>query len=117
MYHACCIESCYSSAVTLYMVYHFLPKAFIPATVLCSLQELGSMITGECKDFQVVPGHGLKCVVSGVETYASQRQTDVLGLPKVASRCVCVDSETSFFTNEEASQTRKYDVSTIRILM
>lgn len=35
-----------------------------------TVQELGGGIQGESTDFQAVPGHGLQCVVSGVEQYA-----------------------------------------------
>ena len=37
---------------------------------MSTAQELGGSIQGECTDFQAVPGHGLQCIVSGVEEYA-----------------------------------------------
>ena len=34
------------------------------------LQALGGDLKGECRDFEAVPGHGLKCTVWGVEEYS-----------------------------------------------
>ena len=42
------------------------------------IKELGDQLNGRCSDFEAVPGHGLKCKVSGVEGYAagvSERET------------------------------------------
>ena len=43
---------------------------FVFSAQTSAAQELGGSIQGECTDFQAVPGHGLQCIVSGVEEYA-----------------------------------------------
>ncbi len=74
------------------------------------LQELGGQIDGNCTDFEVVPGYGLKCTVGGVERYwAGGKET----LPKAATRQLCVRSETSLVPEVQpqgANEPREYKV-------
>ena len=73
------------------------------------IQELGGNIHGDCSDFEVVPGYGLKCTVSGLEEY-SRGETQHSGT--IVIRHTCVTPETSLVaeSGEGASQAKKYQV-------
>ena len=75
------------------------------------MQALGGDITGKCVDFEAVPGHGLKCSVSGVEKYTKPVEWTY---KSTLTRFPCVSTSQSFvpqIENTGASPPRNYQVS------
>ena len=71
-------------------------------------QEFGEIIHGDCNDFEAVPGHGLKCTISGLEKYSREECHD----SNMIIRHAYVTTETSLVAEnmEGASPTKKYQV-------
>lgn len=78
------------------------------------LQEVGEELGGECEDFEAVPGHGLKCVVSGMEGYARKKEWRY---SKLFQRDVCVHTSLNMMVRdiEMGAGSRKYQVSTLSL--
>ena len=73
---------------------------------LFSPKVLGDHLEGECMDFEAVPGHGLKCKVTGVEGYVGGAGK---GNAKIFSRQPCVTMTTPLVGSNKESRT--YQVS------
>ena len=81
-----------------------LPPSFSPfLSFLFSPKVLGDHLEGECTDFEAVPGHGLKCKVTGVEGGAGKKDA------KTFSRHPCVTMTTPLVGSNKES--RIYQVS------
>ena len=72
-------------------------------------QVLEGCLEGECSDFEAASGHGLKCVVSGVESYAHITEWKYI---KGLTRHVQVSTDHSLMQDDltGASPTRQYQV-------
>lgn len=71
----------------------------------------GDNITGNCTDFEAVPGHGLKCSVSGIEKYTKPVEWTYTS---TLTRYPCVNTSQTFVPqnkNTGASPPRNYQVS------
>ena len=77
-------------------------------------QEVDEELEGECLDFEAVPGHGLKCTVSGVEAYTHKTEWRY---SKLISREVCPTSSAHNLMVrdiEMGAASRKYKVGGAR---
>ncbi len=65
---------------------------------------------GECKNFEVVPGYGLKCSVSGMEAYTRSVKWKY---SRLMARHVCVSTTANFMVKdiELGAGSRAYEVS------
>ena len=52
---------------------------------------------GECQEFEAVPGHGLKCRVSGLETYTGKVQWKY---SRLMTRQVCINTHNSLMVKD-----------------
>ena len=81
-----------------------LPLSFpLSLPLLSPPKVLGDHLEGECTDFEAVPGHGLKCKVTGVEGGAGKNDV------KTFSRHPCVTMTTPLVGSKKES--RIYQVS------
>lgn len=73
------------------------------------IQEVEEDLEGVCHDFEAMPGHGLKCAVSGVESYTRQTEWKY---SKLTTREVCVHSSLNLMVRdiEMGAGSRKYQV-------
>lgn len=67
------------------------------SALIVSFQELKEELKGECRDFQAVPGHGLKCAVSGLQEYTRETEWTY---SKVLSREVCVQTDVNLMIRD-----------------
>ena len=73
------------------------------------MQILGGELEGECCDFEAASGHGLKCSVRGVESYAQITKWKYV---KGLTRHVMVQSDHTLMQDDliGATPTRQYQV-------
>ncbi|XP_064404796.1 copper-transporting ATPase 1-like isoform X4 [Halichondria panicea] len=78
------------------------------AVVKYARQALGEL-RGECRDFEAVPGHGLRCTVWGVDQYS---KSDTWGDTTPLKRLIVVQSTSSLLPQQSngASPSRNYEV-------
>ena len=72
-------------------------------------QALGGELRGECRDYEAVPGHGLRCTVWGVDQYS---KSDTWGDTTPLKRLIVVQSTSSLLPqqSEGASPPKSYEV-------
>ena len=75
---------------------------------------LGEDLEGECSDFEAASGHGLKCTVSGMDSYA---QITKWKYTKGLTRNVLVSTDLSLIQDDliGASPSRQYKVSVVHV--
>ena len=73
------------------------------------IQELGDDMEGDCSEFEAIPGHGLQCTISGVESYAKITKWRY---SKIAKRECLVATDQTLVVEESggAGVSRKYKV-------
>lgn len=61
------------------------------------MQEVDEEYEGECRDFEAVPGYGLKCSVSGLEAYTRKTEWKY---SRLMTRHVCVSTNTNLMVKD-----------------
>ncbi len=77
------------------------------------LQSLGGELRGECRDFEAVPGHGLKCSVWGVESQSNTSMDN----NELIKRHIVIQTTSSLLPQQSsgASLPRNYQVLSVHL--